>query len=112
MFRFVFNQNITSRNDSKLLMWHKVLLGLSLGFYLPMFLASPAKAQMDQGTITGVVEDTSGAVVPQAQVRLKSIDTGLVFQMKTDANGVYTFPPVKIGNYDVSASAPGFQTTI
>src|SRR5579883_2046430 len=70
-----------------------------------------AFGQMDQGSVTGIVQDTTGAVVPNAQVTLKSTDTGLELQTHTDQNGVYTFSPVKIGNYQVSASAPGFQTT-
>ncbi|MGH9586916.1 MAG: TonB-dependent receptor domain-containing protein [Acidobacteriaceae bacterium] len=66
---------------------------------------------MDQGTITGVVQDNSGAVIPNAQVTLTNTDTGLVLQRRTNGSGVYVFSPVKIGNYKVSASAPEFQTT-
>jgi hypothetical protein len=69
-------------------------------------------AQLDQGTVTGVVEDSSGGVVPGAQVMLTSTDTGLVLQTRTDARGIYVFSPVKIGHYKVSAVAPGFQTTV
>lgn len=75
------------------------------------FAAPGAFAQADQGTITGVVTDTSGAVVPNADITLTSIDTGLTLHGKTDSNGVYTFSPIKIGNYSVSATAKGFQTT-
>jgi hypothetical protein len=68
-------------------------------------------AQTDQGTITGLVQDSSGAVVPNAQVTLTSVDNGLVLKGQTDASGVYVFSPVKIGNYTVTATAPGFETT-
>src|ERR1700742_4088552 len=68
-----------------------------------------ALAQVDQGTITGTVLDQTGAVLPQVDITLTSTDTGLVLKGKTDASGVYTFSPVKIGNYTVTASAPGFQ---
>ncbi len=71
-----------------------------------------AFAQLDQGTITGLVQDSSGGVVPGAQVTLTNTDTGLVLQSKTDARGVYIFSPVKIGPYTVSAAATGFQTTV
>jgi hypothetical protein len=67
--------------------------------------------QMDQGTITGVVQDKTGAVIPSASVTLTNTDTGLVLQTNTDNSGIYAFPPVKIGNFKVSATAPGFQTT-
>jgi hypothetical protein len=72
---------------------------------------SPALAQVDQGTITGVVTDSMGRALPGAKVMLSNVDTGLVLADQTDATGSYTFSPVKIGNYTVSVSAPGFETT-
>lgn len=83
-----------------------------LGLVLMALCASSVFAQLDQGTITGVVQDSSGAVVSGAQVILTNTDTGLVLQTKTDARGVYIFSPVKIGHYSVSAATPGFQTTL
>jgi outer membrane receptor protein involved in Fe transport len=74
-------------------------------------LCSGAHAQVDQGAITGTVEDSSGAVVPNARVTVANTDTGLVLQRNANASGVYIFSPLKIGNYKVSATAPGFQTT-
>src|ERR1019366_256838 len=76
-----------------------------------LFMGAQGWAQVDQGTITGVVQDSSGAVLSGAQVTLTSTDTGLVLQAKTDHSGVYTFSPVKIGNYKVAATSAGFQTT-
>ncbi len=78
---------------------------------LLLFSAPAVFAQLDQGTITGVVQDTSNAAVPAAQVTLTDTDTGLVLQSKANGSGIYVFSPVKIGNYKVSATAPGFQTT-
>jgi len=79
---------------------------------LLILLASVASfGQADQGTITGQVLDPSGAVVAKAAVKLTNIDTGLVLQAHTDSSGVYTFSPVKIGNYQISATAAGFATT-
>ncbi len=68
-------------------------------------------AQTDQGAITGNVLDASGAAIPNADVTLTSTENGLVLQRKSDNSGVYTFSPVKIGTYTISATAPGFQTT-
>lgn len=84
-----------------------------LAVFCAVFLggALPALAQVDQGTITGVVTDSSGALVPGASITLTDTDTGLVLRSKADANGIYTFSPIKIGNYTVSATAKGFQTT-
>ena len=78
---------------------------------LLFFVCTRAHAQVDQGAVTGVVEDSSGAAVANAQVTLTNLDTGLTLQRATNASGVYVFSPVKIGNYQVSATAPGFETT-
>jgi hypothetical protein len=79
-----------------------------------LFLLTPAAlfGQMDQGTITGVVQDQTGAVIPNAQVTLTSVDTGLVVTTASNASGIYVFPPSKVGTYRVSAAAPGFQTAV
>jgi hypothetical protein len=68
-------------------------------------------AQADQGTITGVVQDPSGAVIANAAVTLTNQDEGQVLKSKSDAAGVYVFSPIKIGNYNLSATAPNFETT-
>jgi len=67
--------------------------------------------QTDQGTITGVVQDPTGAVIGNASVALTSPDTGLTLRTKSDTAGVYVFSPIKIGNYSVTVSASGFETT-
>src|SRR5258705_2548607 len=67
--------------------------------------------QVDQGSVSGVVQDASGAVVPNAKVTLLNKDQGLSLEATTQANGEYTFTPVRIGHYSVSVTAPGFSTT-
>src|SRR5258708_39165374 len=78
------------------------LLTLLLGV---LFAVQVAMAQVDQGAITGVVEDTSVAVVPNAQVMVKNTDTGRERQGTTNGSGFYVFSPLKIGNYTVSVTA-------
>ena len=76
-----------------------------------MLLAPSAFGQVDEGSVTGVVQDATGAVVPGAKVTLLNTDQGLSQATTTDASGVYTFSPVRIGNYSLSATAPGFSVT-
>ncbi|MBB5065836.1 carboxypeptidase regulatory-like domain-containing protein [Granulicella mallensis] len=76
------------------------------------FTGQRAMAQVDQGAITGVVQDGTGAIVPAAKVVVRNIDTGLVLEGTSNGSGVYVFSPLKIGNYTVSATAKGFQTTM
>src|ERR1700761_5957736 len=68
-----------------------------------------AVAQVDTGSILGTVKDTSGAVVPGAKVTLSNEDTGLVEITTSGSAGEYTFSPVKIGHYSVTAEFKGFQ---
>jgi hypothetical protein len=75
-----------------------------------MFAPHMSLAQVDQGAITGVVTDASGAVIRGANIKLTQADTGLTLQTKSNQSGNYTFSPIKIGNYTVSVSVNGFQT--
>src|SRR5580698_755804 len=68
-----------------------------------------SRAQTDQGAITGVAQDTSGAIIPNAQISAVNADTGLVLQGKSNATGRFVFSPLKIGNYTITATAPGFE---
>src|ERR1700744_2985394 len=83
---------------------------LSVGLFM-LLCARPATGQLDQGTITGVIQDPTGAAIPNADVTLTDNDTGLVLKAKSDGSGIYSFSPIKIGNYTVTASDPGFKTT-
>ena len=100
--QFLFDRHISRRTS----FYQLLLVLLAVACVLPC----KASGQVDQGTITGIVQDQTGAVLPRTTVTLTSTDTGLVFTTKTDASGIYTFSPVKIGNYVVSAAAPEFRT--
>src|ERR1700749_975473 len=67
--------------------------------------------QVDEGAINGLVQDSSGAAVPNAQVTLLNTDQGLTLQTTTGATGEYFFSPVRIGHYTLTVAAPGFSTT-
>ncbi len=72
-------------------------------------LSVSAFAQQDQGAVEGTITDSSGAVLPNATITLTNTDQNLVLTTTTDSKGTYFFSPVKIGNYTVSAQAPGFK---
>jgi hypothetical protein len=67
--------------------------------------------QVDEGAITGTVQDPTGAVIPNAQVTLLNTDQGITLSGTTNGGGVYTFSPVRIGHYSLSVASPGFTTT-
>jgi hypothetical protein len=68
-------------------------------------------AQVDTGSITGIVTDPSGAVVTGATVKLTNEGTSAELTTTTGNDGEYKFTPVRIGNYTIAASYQGFQTT-
>ena len=73
--------------------------------------AQPGFTQVDQGAVTGLITDSTGAVVANAEVTLTNLDNGLVLQATSTSSGEYTFSPVRIGNYSISATSKGFATT-
>jgi hypothetical protein len=71
-----------------------------------------ANAQVDQGVVGGLVQDTTGAVISGADVALTNTGTGLVQHTHSDAGGRFIFPPEKVGNYKLEGSAKGFAKTV
>ena len=73
-------------------------------------LAIPVWGQNTTGTISGVVKDSTGALLRDVQVHLFSTATGLNRDTQTDENGAYKFSLVPVGVYSISASKSGFET--
>ncbi|AFL89142.1 hypothetical protein Terro_2907 [Terriglobus roseus DSM 18391] len=78
---------------------------------LSLSVAAPAMAQVDQGSISGTVLDTTGAAVADAQVTLRNTDQGITLETRSSSSGTYTFSPVRIGHYTITVAAPGFSST-
>ena len=68
-----------------------------------------AQAQVDRATLTGVVTDPSGALVPAAPLTVTHLATGGEFKTVTTQDGVFLVVNLAPGEYLVEASAPGFQ---
>jgi len=62
------------------------------------------------GSISGIVTDSSGSVVPKVSVTATETGTGVQSIIQTDGSGFYSFPDLPIGNYDVVIRQPGFKT--
>jgi hypothetical protein len=78
-------------------------------FLLGLVLPSRVLGQVDMGSVSGTVKDTSGGVIPGATVTLTNDGTGISISTTSLSAGEYTFSPVKIGHYSVSAEIKGFQ---
>ena len=78
-------------------------------FSLSLILPAVALCQVDTGSISGTVRDTSGSVIPGVNVTLTNSGTGQSISTTTKSAGEYTFSPVRIGQYSVSAEMTGFE---
>ena len=85
---------------------------LSVAFAFSLMAASSpiafGQAQSINGSIRGIVTDTTGSPVPGASVTIRNIDTGYLREVKTDDAGLYLAPALPIGTYSVSAASSGF----
>ena len=70
------------------------------------------KAQVAGGTLSGSITDPSGAAVANAQVVIKNLATGVAKTVTTNTDGFYSAANLLPGDYEVSVSAPGFNTEI
>ena len=70
----------------------------------------PAIAQSPSGTVTGLITDSSGAVMAGATVVVTNRSTGTSRSTKTGPEGVYAVPALAAGDYGVRAEVSGFQT--
>ena len=61
------------------------------------------------GSISGTVQDRSGAMVPKATVTATDIALGVSHVTTTNGRGTYSFPDLPVGLYDVDIMAPGFR---
>jgi hypothetical protein len=60
------------------------------------------------GAITGVIKDPTDAAIPSATVSVTNTATGALRTATTDSQGVYSFPALAVGQYELEADAPGF----
>lgn len=79
-------------------------------YVLLVFPAMMAVAQTTSTEILGTVMDASGAVVPNAKITLLRTATGERRVTATTSSGDYSFPLIEIGEYSVTAEAPGMTT--
>jgi len=78
-----------------------------------LLLATATRAQTTgSGSIQGTVTDPSGALLPNASVKLVEASTLVTLTTKTSSGGDYAFPNINIGTYSVTVTAPGFETYI
>src|SRR5579859_1160505 len=72
--------------------------------------ASAGFGQTVLATVTGTITDQAGAVVANAPVSLKNVETGQTYAAASSAAGNYTVTQLPIGDYTLTVAVPGFRT--
>jgi hypothetical protein len=73
---------------------------------------APALAQETRATVTGIVKDAQGAVVPGVTVTILNIETNVSTEDVTNPAGVFTIQKLQPGPIRITASLPGFKTFV
>lgn len=84
----------------------RLLLVLCLGLAIPV----ASFSQTSTGSITGIVSDPSGAVVPAATVAARNVATANVYKTITNQDGVFDVASIPPGKYNLSVTRSGFRT--
>ena len=71
-----------------------------------------AAAQQETATITGIVKDQSGAIVPKATVTVTNTQTNISVKTEADDSGFYIIPSLRPGEYSVTVESPGFSKVV
>src|ERR1700716_2422368 len=74
--------------------------------------STPASAQVAGGNLSGTITDPSGRLVPQAQVSIENVSTGITTAVSTNSDGYYTAANLLPGEYQITVSAKGFATEV
>ena len=89
----------------------KSALAVMLSFFLTC-LCSPLHAQYENGSVVGTIRDASGAAVPGATVTITNTATAISTHTKTNAQGDYDIPQLRVGVYNIAATAVGFTEAV
>lgn len=98
---------MSKSNSRTAFAWRSLYFTLFTISFLAL-LAGTASAQLSTASINGAVRDPSGAVVPNATVVLRSVDTSVDRTSTSNGSGEYAFLNITPGSYTLEASAPGF----
>lgn len=85
---------------------------LPLGILMFILVSEPLQAQVSDATLSGTVTDSAGAVVPNAKISVKNLETGQSTATQTNSAGLYRLPNLPAADYEVTISADGFETKV
>src|SRR5437868_15320865 len=107
----IYSAPLRTRYEQESQMTSPKLIRLFAGIFLLGVSANLACAQVT-GTISGKVEDSSGAAVGGAIVAVKNLETGAVRTVTTDETGIFRVLALPVGSQEVRAEKPGFRAAV
>lgn len=90
----------------------RAVLAIAAAMVLTLLCVSPARAQVDAGSILGTVTDASGSAVRGATVTMTNEGTNAALSTTSGSDGGYKFTPVRIGSYKIAVTFQGFETVV
>src|SRR5258708_15752127 len=81
-----------------------------LGLLVILLIPFAVSAQVSGGTVSGRVTDSTGALIPGAQVAIRNTATGVTTSLVANEEGVYRGSNLLPGDYEITASAPNFTS--
>ena len=85
---------------------------LTLGWLAALIISTSPALPQTRASLTGTVTDKSGGVVSQAKVELTNTATGLLYSTETHESGIYVFPTLTPGEYQLTCEVPGFKKIV
>ncbi len=67
-------------------------------------------AAQTAGTLTGIIQDQAGAVIANAKVSARNLETNQTRSTTTDSAGRYSFPELRVGSFELTVEQTGFKT--
>ena len=77
-----------------------------------LWLSVPLTAQYTATSLQGTVVDASNAAVPEARVTVRNTDTGFTQNSTASSAGLFQFPRLPVGPYELKVEKEGFSTYV
>jgi hypothetical protein len=87
-------------------------LRMFLCLFSLLLLAASTPAQSTQGTILGTVKDSTGSMIPAADIKVTSLEEGATFTASSNESGTFIFPDLKPGHYRIEVQKDGFKAEV
>src|ERR1051325_7624659 len=83
-----------------------------LWLFLAILALAPTVYGQNSGSLSGVVQDPQGNVIPGARVTVTEVTTNQKFETTTSSEGAFSFPTLQPGTYMLNVEMTGFKQLV